>query len=87
MDIITTTTRSSWWGSGGRREKAREVYDERELLVRGVWKYLTVTRRQWAPRGAPCVSLCCRIYTKLLIYVCRGQRPDGQAHLDWLIGK
>ena len=36
MDIITTTTRSSWWGSGGRREEPREVYDERELLVRGV---------------------------------------------------
>ena len=36
MDIITTTTRSSWWGPGGRREEPREVYDERELLVRGV---------------------------------------------------
>ena len=35
-EIVTTTTRSPWWGADGRRE-AREVYDERELLVRGVW--------------------------------------------------
>ena len=46
MEIVRTTTRASWWGPGGRREEAREVYDERELLVRGVWKYSTVTRRQ-----------------------------------------
>ena len=36
-EIVTTTTRSSWWGPGGRGEEAREVYDERELLVRGIW--------------------------------------------------
>ena len=58
-EIVTTTTRSPWWGVDGRREEAREVYDERELLVRGVWKYLTVTRRHWASRGAPCVSWYC----------------------------
>ena len=56
MEIVTTPRRSPWWGAGGRRKEARDYKDERELLVRGVWKYLTVRRRQRASRDAPCIA-------------------------------
>ena len=61
MEIVTMTMRSPWWGVNGRREEARNYNNKRELLVRGVWKYLTVTRRQWAPCSVPCIAW---IYTE-----------------------
>ena len=65
MEIVTMTMRSPWWGVNGRREEARNYNNKRELLVRGVWKYLTVTRRQWAPCGVPCIAWCYQIYTAI----------------------
>ena len=62
MDIITTTTRSSWWGSGGRREEPREVYDERELLVRGVEIFNSNKETVGTARSALCLLVLPDLY-------------------------